>query len=250
MTVITLPLVMLGACTIEEWGQRLREVGAWDLALAGLSVPLLGLAYLSLAAYLNTGVLRSAWVAAVVVGLLAASIVALWAWIGREEARRVGIMVTLLVLSVGLVKTSVRLNYRFARHPVEPMVVEPTAPDQREMVRHLSTVSSRFNGDQHEIDILAEEALRPALSWCLRDFPNLEFAYSVPASATQGVVIKSAGAGAAGLASYAGMTFHLRSRWPQQIVSLRDRLRWLVLNERIGVLQWDDVKLWVRMSKG
>jgi len=250
ITVLTLPLVSLAARTVDEWVRRLRGMRGWDLALAGLSVPLLGLAYLNLAGYLRTGVVRSAWVSGIVVGLLAASIVALWAWIGKEEARRVGIMVILLVLTVGLVKTSVRLNYHFARHPIEPMVIDPVSPDQRALVRELTAVSSHFNGDQHEIDVLVEETLRPALSWCLRDFPNVQYAYSIPAGTTHGVVIEPAGGGGAALASYAGMTFHLRSRWPQQTVGLRDRLRWLVLNERVGVLQWDDVKLWVRMAKG
>jgi len=158
--------------------------------------------------------------------------------------------VVLFVLAIVQVKTSVRLNYQYARHPVEPLVIEPVAPDQREMVRQLTEISSHYSGDQHEIDILAEEGLRPVLSWCLRDFPNLDFAYSIPADATQAVVIKAVTGDDSKLATYAGTTFHLRSWWPKQTTTLRDRLRWLVLNEASGVLQWDDIKLWVRMIKG
>jgi len=250
MTVIILPLALLSGCTIEEGGQKLRSMGSWDVTLAGISVPILGFAYLNLVTYLHTGVIRSAWVGAIIIGLLAASMVVFWAWIGREEGGRAGIMVVLLILAIVQVKTSVRLNYQYARHPVEPLVIEPLSPDQREMVTQLTQISSHYSGDQHEIDILAEEGLRPVLSWCLRDFPNLDFAYSIPADATQAVVIKAVTDGDSKLATYAGTTFRLRSRWPQQTVTLRDRLRWLVLNEAIGVLQWDDIKLWVRMTKG
>jgi len=250
MTVIILPLVLLSGLTIEEWGQKLRYVGAWDATLAGISVPILGFAYVNLVTYLHTGVTRSAWVGAIIIGLLVASLVVFWAWIGREESGRAGMIVVLMVLAIVLVKTSVRLNYQYARHPVEPLVMEPISSDQREFVRQLTAISSHYSGDQHEIDILAEEDLRPVLSWCLRDFPNLEFAYSIPSDTTQAVVIKAVAGGDLKLATYAGTVFHLRSRWPQQTVTLRDRLRWLVLNEAIGVLQWDDIKLWVRMIKG
>lgn len=250
ITVIALPLVILAGRTIEEWGRRLRWVGPWDATLAGISVPILGFAYLNLATYLYTGVTRSAWAGAIIVGLLSVSMVVFWAWIGREEGGRAGMMVVLLVLAIVLVKTTVRLNYGFARHPVELLVTEPISSDQREMVQHLTAISSHYSGDQHEINILAEEGLRPVLSWCLRDFPNLEFAYSIPSDATHGVVITGVTGSDPVLASYGGMAFHLRSRWPRQTVTVRDRLRWLVLNETIGVLQWDDVKLWVRMTKG
>ena len=250
MTVIILPLALLSGRTIEEWGQKLRFVGSWDVTLAGISVPILGFAYLNLVTYLHTGVIRSAWVGAIIIGLLAASMVVFWAWIGREEGGRAGMMVILLVLAIVQVKTSMRLNYLYARHPVEPLVIESLSPDQREMVRQLTEISWHYSGDQHEIDILAEEGLRPVLSWCLRDFPNLDFAYSIPADATQSVVIKAVTGSDSKLATYAGTTFHWRSRWPQQTVTIRDRLRWLVLNEAIGVLQWDDIKLWVRMTKG
>ena len=225
-------------------------MGVWDVTMAGISVPILGFAYLNLATYLHTGVTRSAWVGAIIIGLLAASMVVFWAWIGRDEGGRAGMMVLLLVLAIVQVKTSVRLNYLYARHPVEPLVIEPLSPDQREMVRQLTEISSHYGGDQHAIDILAEEGLRPVLSWCLRDFPNLDFAYSIPADTTQAVVIKAVTGDDSKLATYAGTIFHLRSRWPQQTITLRDRLRWLVLNEAIGVLQWDDIKLWVRMTKG
>ena len=250
ITVIILPLVLLSGRTLEEWGQKLCLMGSWDVTLAGISVPILGFAYLNLVTYLHTGVVRSAWVGAIIIGLLATSMVVFWAWIGREEGGRAGMMVILCVLAIVQVKTSVRLNYQDARYPVEPLVIEPLSPDLREMVRQLTEISSHFGGDQHEIDILAEEDLRPVLSWCLRDFPNLDFAYSIPADTTQAVVIKAVTGDGSKLATYAGMTFHLRSRWPQQTITLRDRLRWLVLNEAIGVLQWDDIKLWVRMTKG
>jgi len=250
MTVIILPLVLLSGLTLEVWGQKLRLMGSWDVTLAGISVPILGFAYINLVTYLHTGVTRSAWVGAIIVGLLAASMVVFWAWIGREEGGRAGMMVILFVLAIVQVKTSVRLNYQYARHLVEPLVIEPLSPDLREMVRQLTEISSHYNGDQHEIDILAEEDLRPVLSWCLRDFPNLDFAYSIPADTTQAVVIKAVTGDGSKLATYAGTTFHLRSWWPQQTITIRDRLRWLVLNEAIGVLQWNDIKLWVSMTKG
>jgi len=250
MTVIILPLALLSGRTLEKWGQKLCFVGSWDVTLAGISVPILGFAYLNLVTYLHTGVIRSAWVGAIIIGLLVASMVVFWAWIGREEGGRAGMMVVLLVLTIVQVKTSMRLNYLYARHPVEPLVIEPMSFDQREMVRQLTEISSHYHGDQHEIDILAEEGLRPVLSWSLRDFPNLDFAYSIPADTAQAVVIKTVTGDDSKLATYAGTTFHLRSRWPQQTITLRDRLKWLVLNEAIGVLQWDDIKLWVRMTKG
>ncbi|MFH1928344.1 MAG: hypothetical protein ABIK79_09295, partial [Chloroflexota bacterium] len=144
MTVIILPLALLSGRTIEEWGQKLRFVGSWDVTLAGISVPILGFAYLNLVTYLHTGVIRSAWVGAIIIGLLAASMVVFWAWIGREEGGRAGMMVVLLVLAIVQVKTSVRLNYLYARHPMEPLVMEPISSGQREFVRQLTSISSHY----------------------------------------------------------------------------------------------------------
>jgi len=249
LVVILLPLVLLTGRAVESLGKRITEIGPWEFTLLGLSVPVLGFAYLQVARYVQLGTAsRLLGYAAIIVFLLVVTFVAFGFWAGRREALRASILVLCLIAAVVMIRTSVRLNYRYARHPQEPILVAPTSPHTRDLVRELINLSQHRVGDQHEIDILVERDLQSYMAWLLRDFPNVEYASSISADAGRNILIAAKKEGDVRPRGYIGERFTLRSTWPGQRLGTRDWLRWLVLGEDTGQVQREKVEVWVKIE--
>ena len=248
LLVILLPLVMLTGRAAESLSRWAVGLSWWELVLTGLSIPVLGLGYLRVAQYVHAGTATLLVPAAIIVILLVVTFVAFGFWIGAAEALRGGGLVLLVVGVVVLTRTTVRLNYRYARHPLEPLVVSPTSAHVLDMVREVSSLSQHEVGDQHAIEILVEQELEPYMAWLLRDFPNVQYVRSVPSDVDQHVIIVSEASESQRPLGYVGERFAFRSREPVLGLSTRDWLRWLALGEITVSVEREDLMVWVKVG--
>jgi hypothetical protein len=104
--------------------------------------------------------------------LLIALGAAAWIWRGRETLIAGGWLTLLIALGLFGFQAMWGLNFADAGDPRELMITRATAPDVREMVAILESLSLEKAGDSHTLSITTDAATGPVVAWYLRAFGN------------------------------------------------------------------------------
>ena len=246
-----LPLVFLAARG-AEWLLNQTAVGAdpREGIAAAVGGVLLLFAYLELASFLHTGQSPFLLFAGLGFGALLLALGGYAFWIEGAAALRVGGILLLAGLLMGTVRATVALAYQTGRNPRESVVHEPVSIQLRDLEATISTLSSRRAGDPHVLDITYEETLDPWMAWYLRDYPKARAVGYVGSPPQASVLVTEARPTRERWATgYARERFRLHETWPTQALSIRQRLRWLLYRDPVGVEDVTEIELWVRLPQ-
>ena len=240
-----LPLVVLAGRGAASLWAALRGVVTWaDVVALVVALALGTFALLEIASYLHTAQQPFLVYGLFVLGALMLAWVGLWLWGQPLQAARAGVAVVVL-LAMGLtVRTTTAVAYQTGRDPREPLVGRAALPDARDMQALVVLLSDRLTGDQHALDVAYHRDLDPWLGWYLRDYPAARAA-ARPWSGATALVLPDV-AGDPGPAGYVGQRFTLFADWPQQPLSARERLRWLLYRAPVGELERTYLHVWVQ----
>ena len=246
---ILLPLVILAARGSEALWLDLRANLEWrDLAASFVGIVLLWYALVQLAGYVQNGQTRFLTNSMLGVGMLFIAWVGYWIWRRRAAAARVGVMLLLLVAAGWTLKSSVAVCYGPARDSREMMVGRSTSQSMLDLVSWVSAYSNREVGDPYLMDITYEQALDPQLGWYLREFPKARSVTLVGPldSATMLVTVERE----QWPPGYVGHHYRLEESWPDQSLTFRQRLKWLLFRDPVGSETAGSVQVWVRTPDG
>jgi uncharacterized protein (TIGR03663 family) len=241
-----LPLVFLAGRGVEWlWGRVGVGADARELlALLAGAVPL-GMGAMGLAAYLHTGQQGYLTYLLVGLGMLIVGLSAYGYQFGSTAGTRLALALTLATLLVPTVRATTALAYETARDPRERMVVKPTSVQVAQFAAYAPVLSSRTTGKPGAIDAEYEAALEPWMGWYLRDFDRARSVPAVGPFSYSTVLITVAHEGETPPADYAGRRFRLQETWPEQPLSLRERLRWFLYRYPAGQEGGSEFWLWV-----
>ena len=246
---VLLPLTLLAARGFQTLWRRLSS--GWQ-ALDGAAVAggilLMAFGFLRLAGFTHTGQNTFLTQALVAVGMLIASWAAYWLWTDRTGALRVGVALILLPLAMYTVRISTALVYQTGADPREPLIRQPASPQLRDMGALLTDTSMRDSGDQHLLDIEYERSLDPWASWYTSRFPNARAVIAVGPRPSATVLITAARERADWPKGYAAQRFPLVTEFPEQPLSVRERLRWLIYRDPVGTEQPRELQVWVKLA--
>jgi uncharacterized protein (TIGR03663 family) len=245
---ILVPLILVAGQTVERLWQELEATSKQPLfwGLVALSLLVSAAAYVQLVSYLfvpaSPYLLRILALSVFVVAAYAF----VWSLSGQEVPLRAAAVSLLLLLLFGWIRAEVRLNYRRARDPVEPMVGVATSPDVLQLVRRAAELSSHLEGDERVMAWQVDERLEVPLGWYLRSFEQLSYVTKVPSELDAGGVIVPLGVSAP--AKYVGLRFGLRSAWRGGQYPLVEWVRWWfgLKSALMGQQLEEQVVLWVR----
>jgi len=243
-----LPLTLLAARGAQElWDALVPGASVADLAIIALLAPVLAFVFLQVAAFTRSGEMRYLDYARIVLGAL----LVLWAayaiWGRRESAQRVGAALILLVLVSMTLRSATAVAYQTARDPREALVGQPVASiDMRDLLKQVTTLSSRQAGDPHVMSLDYEDSLDPWLSWYLRDFPNSRALPAIGPQPSAMALLTPLRVQEAWPVGYMGQSFRWRETRPQEPPDLRQQLRWFIYRDPWGDNQASKVHLWVR----
>jgi len=248
-----MPLALLGGVAVGTWVARLKKA-QWAWVGVGLAVfvSLLAFWWLNLTTYsvdyadmLQRDRLLVGTLVAAGPLLLAGAIALFYSWVGRAETRWAAGLLGLALAAALTLRSSVALNFAYARDPREPLVVAPSAVDLRDMVAFLESWSSRTALDQHALTIGVQRDLEPLVPWYLRDFrvglvsaPGNEQGYDA--------YVLPAGDGTPPPAGYKSTRFVLQTSSDTPLGSARDGLAWWLVGTQGGPVQRKVVELWVK----
>ena len=180
------------------------------------------------------------------------ALLVLWAayaiWGRRESAQRVGAALLLLILVAMTLRTTTAVAYQTGRDPREPLVSEPVpSTHMLDLLHEATTLSSRQAGDPHILDVDYEDSLDPWLGWYLRDYPNSRAVPALEPEPVARALLTTFRGQEAWPVGYMGQRFRWLETRPEQVLDLRQRLRWFIYREPLGTIEASEVYLWVRL---
>lgn len=127
-----------------------------------------------------------------------------------------------------------------------------TDDDARILIQVIDELSLQITNSATDLDILSHVDT-PVLRWYLREYVNLEFADTIPASATHAVLITPADRELALASEYIGSDYGLLRQEPVLVSGqdrLMDTLRWWLFQESPTTIPETRVILWLRSDLG
>mgnify|MGYP005840678469 CR=1 FL=1 len=251
MVDLMLPLVILAARGFEcLWQYVVPKMTLYDLLAIAVTLVIAAFAFLGLAAYVRTankdnllqmligwGVLLGTWAFYYLMG-------------ERGGVLRVIAAFAILLLLAGSLRATMSAVYQAGRDPRQPLVHRPTSAQVRDLEHLLRTISSRQAGDPLLLDIDYEAALDPWMGWYLRDFERAHAMAWVGGSSQATALITRPRRQEEWPAGYAGQRFRLIEEWPDQILTPREHLRWLIYRDPVGWEEASEIEVWIRLPQG
>ena len=247
VVLVLVPLCLLGGQAAERLWNALGEWKShpllWALVGAGCLVAFAVL--IQLVTYLtNPATQYLLRVAALAVFLLSLYALA-WSLRGAEIPVRALVVLVLVLLAVGGVRTMARVNYLTGRDPLEPLVGSTVSPEVLDLARYAATFSSETKGDPRVASWQVDESVEVPLGWYLRQFDNVTFERRLPDTPIADGLIFPVGGGEP--ARYVGLRFAVHSYYPGGSFSLNEWVRWWAgLKSAVEMITNEDVVLWVR----
>ncbi len=251
---VVLPLALLGGQAVEWIVARLRAPQpAWAGGCLAAFATLLGFWWLQATSYFNpeSGVAAGGYASTVwaVVALMPLLLVAVglvfWFWVGHAETTYAVALLGLGLAACFTLRSSVSVNFLYARDAREPLVVAPSSLDLRDMVRFLEDWSGRKALDQHALTLAVDSSLDPLVPWYLRDFQTVRLRQDALADGDAGAVISGSDQRPPNT-GYAGTTYHLWTYSDAPLGSVADAAGWWLLRIQGGAVQAASCQLWVK----
>jgi uncharacterized protein (TIGR03663 family) len=213
------------------------QVAAYGLADSASTISFAGMTIYTAATYLL--------LAGVALLLLVGLFVAAWAWRGTTLLVRGGWLTAVVVLGLFGFKSMWSLNFAHAADPRELMIAQTTAPDVRELVNQLETLSLNQSGDRHTLPVTVDQATGPVVAWYLRRFEHAVVVdgLSTPPDTIAAVtlVMQDPPIGE----TFRGRGFPLRSRWAPWGLGGQSLVRWILFDGGSLPTVDQEVVLWV-----
>ena len=246
-----LPLVILAARGFEFLWTRLVNDPDWrDGVALWLAFCFLIFGFLELASYAHNGQREFLWYALISWGVLLAALAAQAFWTGIRSMLRVGAALLILALGLLTVRSTTAIAYQTGRDPREGLVYRPTSVQVRDLEAALRTTSYHQIGDPTLLDVEYEADLAPLVEWTLRDYANARVVPGLTPFSEATALISDLRAQDQRPVGYVAQRFRLREGWPEQDLSIREKLRWLVYRDSVGSEEADEVQLWIRLTQG
>jgi uncharacterized protein (TIGR03663 family) len=266
---VVVPLALLAGQGAEHTWQWLsrhdvrRPVRSEVGMVAAVALGLLAFFYLQLAAYSLTDNRSTVSIGNITLYnatayLLLASValflviglgVIAWAWRGAPLVMGGGWLAIVVALGLFGFKSTWSLNFAHAADPRELMISRTTAPDVRELVRQLETLSVNKAGDRHTLPLTVDEATGPALAWYLREFEHVTTVdgLSTPPETLAAVtlVMENPPIGE----TFRGRGFPLRTRWAPWGLGGQRLVKWLLFTDGPLPIVDEEVVLWVASNE-
>lgn len=248
------PLSLLSGLAVNAISARLRTAQwAWVASSLFVLSTILGFWWLQLATYATFGPQGARPFSPALLGLLilitplflVAVLFVFWSWVGRAETVWAITILGLGMLSCLLLRNTVGLNLAYARDPHEPLVVNPSSIDLKDLVAFTESWSARKVGDQHALAIATEEGLAPLIPWYLREF-NLRLLPSPTEEAGADAVVLSTQPGRAALTGYVGQRYRLWTSLEAPRLMERQALSWWLLRSGGDMTEARTIELWVK----
>jgi uncharacterized protein (TIGR03663 family) len=258
---VVVPLALLAGQGLERAWHRLaqRTIGQEVAIVAAVTLGVLVFFYLQVAAYgltdnrstvsLGSITLYNSTayllLASVAVVLLAGLGAAAWAWRGPSLLAAGGGLALVVVLGLFGFRSAWGLNMSHAADARELMIGRTTAPDVREVVKQLETLSMDQSGDRYTLPITVDRATGPAMAWYLRDFQNVTMVDSLSTPpdtvAALTLVMQDPPIGE----TFRGRGFPLETEWSPWGLGGQGLVRWLLFTEGPLPVVDREVVLWV-----
>lgn len=247
VVLVLIPLCLLGGQAVERlWG----ALGEWKThpllwALVGAGCLVAFASLIQLVTYLaNPSTPYLLRIAALAVFLLSLYALA-WSLRGIAVPLRALVVLALVLLAVGGLRTMARVNYLTARDPLEPLVGSTVSPEVLDLARYAARFSSETKGDPRVLSWQVDESLEVPVGWYLRQFDNVRFERRLPDAPTADGLIFPVAAGQP--ARYVGLRLAIHSYYPGGSFSLNEWVRWWVgLKSAVSLITNEDAVLWVR----
>ncbi|MHB9031581.1 MAG: hypothetical protein ACYC6L_00900 [Anaerolineae bacterium] len=249
ITDVLWPLLVLAAYgTASLWLQMTQHAVPGSLAVLGPLLALLGFTCLQLVEYAK--VPDKALLAYAGVGLALVSIgwAGYWLWSNRAAALRIGAVMLFVLTAVYTVRADSALLYQTGADPREGYVSQPVSPALPDMAQFLATQSNHLWGDAHAASVSYPSDLDPLVGWVLRDFSITSYQGAGAGTSADAIVLPYT-PDTPGPHGYIGQRFIRYPISPRQPVTLSNSLRWFLLREPIGVLEYDQLELWLAVPK-
>jgi peptidoglycan hydrolase-like protein with peptidoglycan-binding domain len=125
------------------------------------------------------------------------------------------------------------------------MIAQSTAPDVRELVSQLETLSLDKAGDQHTLPLTVDEATGPVLAWYIREFQDVTTVEGLSAPpdtvAAVTLVLQDPPIGE----TFRGRGFPLHTHWSPWGLGGQSLVRWLLFTDGSLPIVDQEVVLWV-----
>ncbi len=259
---VVVPLALLAGQGIERACRGLTRRDLWPGAIlaAAVALALLVFFYLQVAAYsqassdsvvkmgnLSLYTTTSYLLLALVALLLLIGLGAVaWIWRGPKLVVAGGWLATLVALGLFGFKATWELNFSHPEDPRELMIMQTTAPDVRELVAQLETLSLAEAGDAHTLQIVTDAATGPVVAWYLREFKDQTVVegFSIPPDtvAVVTLAVEDLPIGE----TFRGRAYPLRVHWSPWGRWGQDLVRWLLFADGDLPIVEQKVVLWVK----
>jgi hypothetical protein len=207
-------------------------------------------ASLELASYIQNGQQEFLWFAYLSWGVLLAGLIVHGFWSGPRAALRATAGLALLIMGALTLRLSTSVAYQTGRDPREALVGDTVSVQVRDLESALRATSYHRVGDPTLLDIEYEESLDPWLAWTLRDYAKASALPAITSYTEATALVTRLRAPEERPPGYAAQRFRLQETWPEQVLSIRERLRWLLYREPVGYLSPVEIQLWVRLVQG
>jgi hypothetical protein len=175
------------------------------------------------------------------VGLGAAA----WAWRGSWLLVGSGWLAVVVTLGLFAFKSAWGLNFAHAADSRELMIVQTTAPDVRQLVKQLETLSVNKAGDRHTLSLTVDDATGPVIAWYLREFQHVTAVDGLSAPPDTIAAVTLALQGPPIGETFRGRGFPLQTRWSPWGLSGQSLIRWLLFTEGSLPIVDQEAVLWV-----
>ncbi|MBN1400292.1 MAG: hypothetical protein JXA74_05625, partial [Anaerolineae bacterium] len=246
-----LPLVVLAGRGAEHLWTRLSPGMTWrDGVALGVVCCFHVFASLELASYIQNGQQEFLWYAYLSWGVLLTGLVVHGFWTGPRAALRTTAGLALIIMGTLILRSSMAVAYQTGRDPREALVGDTISIQVRDLASTLRATSYHRVGDATLVDIEYEESLAAWLAWTLRHYANARALPAITSYTEATVLITRPRAPEARPPGYATQRFRWRETWPEQGLSVREQLRWLLYREPVGYLSPTEIQLWIRLVPG
>jgi hypothetical protein len=244
------PLVLWSAFVVQRFWKTLADTRGnsllWTLVVVGCLVAFAMI--IQLVTYLNTSasgyLLRMAALAVFLLSVYAL----VWSLRGAELPLRASVLLVLVLLSLGGIRTMARVNYASARDPLEPLVGSTVSAEVLDLDQYAASFSSQTLGDPRVMSWQVDRTLEVPLGWYLREFEKVSFERTIPAAPAAEGLIFPVGAGEP--PKYVALRFAVHSHYPGGSFGFREWLRWWAgLDSAVSVVANEDAALWVRVPQ-
>lgn len=244
------PLTLLAGKAIGRLLEVVTDEGLWVPGglIVALEMAVAVFFYVELASYAYRRETNFLWLALLSLGLFVGLFALYAVWVGKRAARRGAGLVLLSLLMLITLSTSFGLAYRRANDPREPLVVEGTSLNVRDLPVVLEQASMQRLGATEIIPITVDEAVGPVVRWYLRHFRHQTWrSGDLGARVTTQAVITPLKPYAPALgAAYFGEDFAVGRAWQPRNMSWADWANWLLYRKSPARPQEERVVLWLK----